>query len=304
MTTLLHVIYPAATYVVGGTPGAVVTMCTSGGNNIKSTFESVIIRLQTGIPPFNVEEITVLGPGDDFGVNVLAVTKITDRCTGDITYVAEYLPDALALSVCCGVLVPPESCGAPTGLGIDGYWNYVNVELYWTYVIGQTYTVYTRLVGTETWILAGTGLTNNWIDLLNVPAGEYEWRVRANCSGWSYGPNFSIELPSFYYGYSENPFGDGTGGTEDKTTFAYQFTGTYTPGGPLYCKFVGMPENVFVAVKYPIAESVKTKWKNTVSNYGDIPDSVFEDVSNDGTNNYITSRIELTLNNNYYTIFS
>lgn len=128
----------------------------------------------------------------------------------------------------------------------------------------------------------------------------FKWDKNCSCGGTSGGGS----LLAFRYGYSEIPFGDGTGGTVDKTTFAYQFSGVLTPGAALTTQFVGMPNNVFIAVEYPETESTKTAWYNTGLNNGTIPDFIMNPVVITGSKKYITSNIEITLDNSVTTVFS
>gem|GEM_PF-5869914 len=125
----------------------------------------------------------------------------------------------------------------------------------------------------------------------------FNWDKDCVCSG-------SGGLLAFRYGYSDIPFGDGSGGTVDKTTFNYQYSGVITPGDPLTTKFTGMPDNVFICVEYPGTESTKITWYNTGFNNGTIPDFIMNPVVIAGIKKYITSNIEITLDNSFTTIFS
>ena len=128
----------------------------------------------------------------------------------------------------------------------------------------------------------------------------FKWDKNCACGGSSGGGG----LLAFRYGYSDIPFGDGTGGTVDKTTFGYQYSGVLTPGADLVTQFVGMPDNVFISVEYPNTESTKATWFNTGFNNGTIPDFIMNPVIIAGSKKFITSNIEITLDNSATTIFS
>lgn len=129
----------------------------------------------------------------------------------------------------------------------------------------------------------------------------FQWYKNCACGGSSEENNTSF---FFRYGFSNIPFGDGTGGTIDLRTFDYQYSGVILNGQPLITQFVEMPINQFIAVQYPDTESSKVNWVNTVANYGVIPDFVMDDIITMGNKKYITSRIEMTLDNAFTTIFS
>ena len=80
---------------------------------------------------------------------------------------------------------PLTSCIKPTGLStqyIGGTWAYLT----WTAVSGAAYySVYYRVTGTPTYILAGTTFYNNFYISGLTPSTSYDWRVKANCSAAS-----------------------------------------------------------------------------------------------------------------------
>lgn len=80
---------------------------------------------------------------------------------------------------------PLTSCIKPTGLAtqyIGGTWAYLT----WTAVSGAAYySVYYRVTGTPTYILAGTTFYNNFYISGLTPSTSYDWRVKANCSAAS-----------------------------------------------------------------------------------------------------------------------
>lgn len=129
---------------------------------------------------------------------------------------------------------------------------------------------------------------------------EFQWYKNCACGNNSE----SGAVVNFRYGYADIPFGDGTGGTIDKTTFNYQYTGILLPGEDLVTKFVGMPVNQYIAIQYPATESDKTTWQNTTSNYGTVPDSIMRAVVIVNDKKYILSRVAMTLDNSYTTVFS
>lgn len=128
---------------------------------------------------------------------------------------------------------------------------------------------------------------------------RFEWLKNCVCGNNSDGGT----VVNFRYGYADIPFGDGTGGTIDKTTFNYQYTGQLIEGQPLVTQFVGMPIDKYIAIQYPATESDKTTWQNTTSNYGNIPDSIMKPVVIVNDKKYILSRVAMTLNNAYTTVF-
>jgi hypothetical protein len=101
--TQLHVIYPAAEYVPGGTEALVALSCLSSGRLIFSKLFKVVLQITE--EPFSVAEVPV-NAGFEWNNSYVLATKIIDACTGDITYVKEYLTDVSAAAQCCLLISP------------------------------------------------------------------------------------------------------------------------------------------------------------------------------------------------------
>ena len=84
-----------------------------------------------------------------------------------------------------------SNCTAPTGLATASIAT-TSARCDWTAVAGTIqYSVEFKLTTTTTWIAAGTTAVNNYT-LSGLLAGKgYDWRVKANCSGFSSPINFT-----------------------------------------------------------------------------------------------------------------
>lgn len=198
----------------------------------------------------------------------------------------------------CAIAAPLE-CVAPTLLAVTEITE-SQALISWFSVAGATsYNIYYKKRTSGRWIFAATifdaldfmftGLDVNTL---------YDYRVSSNCGDFSNDSftTLGTDLLTFRYGWSSTPI--------DLETFDYQYTGTFFPGQDLTTQFIGMPLNVFIAVEYPDSETDKTTWKNTEANYGEIPDFVMNPIEHIGNYKYISSRIELTLDNLFTTIFA
>ncbi len=98
-----HQIYPAATYVPGGTLAVIQLTCyTDSGKVLPNIITPVLLRYTEG--PFAITEIDHLEEGDVFGTNVIYATKIKSACDSlaDPVYILEYITDVLPFVTCCG----------------------------------------------------------------------------------------------------------------------------------------------------------------------------------------------------------
>lgn len=89
-----------------------------------------------------------------------------------------------------------SNCTAPTGLSNSNIGNN-SARCAWTAVQGAAqYTVEMRLTGAAAWTTAGTTAVNSYT-LSGLMMGKgYEWRVKANCSGFSAALNFTTTQTS------------------------------------------------------------------------------------------------------------
>lgn len=151
-----------------------------------------------------------------------------------------------------------------------------------------------------------TSVDIHFVTVLNPDLYCYQFTWFKNCACGGTSEDGGGDTGYFFrYGYSATEIADGTGGTLDKTTFNYQYVGVYVPGQPLNTQFVAMPNNRFIAIEYPDTESDKITWVNRAgSNYGTIPDTIMNTIVATGGKKYITSRIEMTLDNNFTTVFT
>lgn len=78
--------------------------------------------------------------------------------------------------------------------------------------------------------------------------------------------------------------------------FNYQVNFTISHNQPVQVPLPGaMPANVYMLVKVPIGESVKTVWVNTNLNFGSIPDPVFQSIIQFGGYTYYASRNQISM---------
>ncbi len=101
---------------------------------------------------------------------------------GSVTYKWRVKANCSQYTTVATFSTPATSCLKPTGLAaqyIGGTWAYLS----WTAVAGAAYySVYYRVTGTPTYILAGTSFYNNLYVSGLTPSTSYDWRVKANCS--------------------------------------------------------------------------------------------------------------------------
>jgi len=115
MESNLHVIYPAAEYVPGGTIEAVALNCLQGEIVLKNKIQRVILQITES--PFSVEEVSIWGPG------CISATKIIDACTLEVTYVKEYFIDVQAAQDCCIINLPQ-----PEPEPLNYYWGWFDFD--------------------------------------------------------------------------------------------------------------------------------------------------------------------------------
>jgi len=78
--------------------------------------------------------------------------------------------------------------------------------------------------------------------------------------------------------------------------FTYQSTFLITNGGPFSIPIPSAASPLkFLLIKTPTGQPIKNKWSNTPSNFGDIPDSVWEAVESFGGFDYYCSRGTVTM---------
>lgn len=97
----LHVIFPAASYVPGGTLQDVYLFC--GTPAVPNKLSRVVLDITAS--PFAVAEV-VPDQDTEWEADYVAATKIVNACNGDITYVAEYITDLQAVAACCSQIPP------------------------------------------------------------------------------------------------------------------------------------------------------------------------------------------------------
>jgi hypothetical protein len=100
MPTQLHVIYPAASYVPGGTLEDIFFFCEAG---VPNRLQPVVLDITTS--PFSVAEVEP-SPSAEWQPDYIAATKIINGCNGDVIYVAEYITEVRAAASCCGDVTP------------------------------------------------------------------------------------------------------------------------------------------------------------------------------------------------------
>lgn len=205
--------------------------------------------------------------------------------------------DVLPNPICAIESLAP--CANPTLLAVTEITE-SQALISWFAVSGATsYTVYLKKRNASSWAREATvydALSYLFTGL--DPLTIYDYRVSTDCGGFSQGTftTLGVDVLTFRYGWDYDPI--------DLPNFDYQYTGTFIQGQALTTQFIGMPLNVFIAVEYPDGETDKTTWMNTESNYGQIPDFVMNPIEHIGNYKYISSRIEMTLDNLFTTIFT
>lgn len=119
MSTLLHVITPGEVYVPGGTETAVDLYCLDPNRDyvkVLNKIEKVYGKILGTDPVLQMIEVIVYEPG------LLVLTKITNACSTEITYVTEYLNDVIQSAICC--LATPPVAPSPDGPIANRAWNF------------------------------------------------------------------------------------------------------------------------------------------------------------------------------------
>jgi hypothetical protein len=96
----LHLIYPAGSYVAGGTPTEIPLKCTTEGGVLNKNLSSVLLRIATD-PAFTVVEIERPEEGDEWHTTMIPATKLHSPCDFSVQYVTEYIADLRAAQNCC-----------------------------------------------------------------------------------------------------------------------------------------------------------------------------------------------------------
>lgn len=205
--------------------------------------------------------------------------------------------EAIPNPICTVETLAP--CANPTLLSVTEITESQALISWFAVASADSYTVHYKKRTGSSWILAAVVYDSLSYMLTGLdPSTIYDYRVSTDCGGYSQGTftTLGTDLLTMRYGWSETPI--------DLPTFDYQYSGTFIQGQALTTQFIGMPLNVYIAVEYPDGESDKETWMNTEANYGQIPDFVMNPIEHIGNYKYISSRIQMTLDNLFTTIFT
>lgn len=160
------------------------------------------------------------------------------------------------------------------------------IDLSWTPVTnGVTYTLQrstdpTFNSGVVT-VFSGSGLA--FPDTGLNPSTQYFYRINVSAPGFVTSPySFASATTqgivptitiSWWYGAS-SPYATLQGGTDN---LSYQGSFNITHNIPISVPYPSAATpNMYLVIRVPIGESIKTTWFNTVLNNGNIPDAIFE----------------------------
>ena len=116
------------------------------------------------------------------------------------------------------------SCNAPYWLYTSSITSY-SASFGWDPVPGAvSYSIQWRLTGGTWYDLNGGPWSNTWVNVTNLqPGTAYEWRVRSNCSNWTYSPwSYSTGFTTLGYSCATPSWLSTTNVTESSATFSWQ----------------------------------------------------------------------------------
>ena len=97
---------------------------------------------------------------------------------------------------------------------------------------------------------------------------------------------------------------DPTAAIQGGGSITTQLSTQFVAGGAISFPTAGMPQGAWLAIRVPSSEADKTTWYNTVSNSGQIPDSVFHDLLTVGSYDYYITRVAIALDHTQPLILS
>lgn len=167
-----------------------------------------------------------------------------------------------------------------------------------TFSIGVTSTLpYTVQWYSQSGIISGATSTSYSFTASLSDDGNTYYAVVSNAAGSVQSATGTLSVSqtitgSYYYGITDY-YAQLSIGIDN---VPYQGTFNITNGNPLVVPFpFGAANNQFNIVRYPISQSDKTVWVNTVTNQGVLPDAQYRAVFTIGSYKYIVSRTEISL---------
>lgn len=105
MKKLLHLLYPATSFIKGGVLARINLTKDVSGKKVKKKLRKVLLRI-TETPTFTIEEVTgTLGIDDIIGDNIFYATAIGE--SSNLVYVTESFADVTGAQECCNIGIPP-----------------------------------------------------------------------------------------------------------------------------------------------------------------------------------------------------
>jgi len=180
--------------------------------------------------------------------------------------------------------------------------------------VGQTATFSVSVTGTAPftykWFLNGNpiiGATSStyWVPnaQLSDSGGLYSVQV-TNSAGQATSNTATLtvtaSIQAFWYYGSADPYPALSMGVDNLT---YQISQSITHNTPIVITYPTAAENnQYTVLRYPITENAKTAWVNTQLNQGQIPDSIMRAIFTIGNNQYVVSRVAMSLDSTASTL--